>query len=746
MKRVMKKILCAALAMTMTVSLAACGKKKTEETDGPAFVYVPSYETLNEEGYPSTMVMEGNNLYYSLQTYDEATQKSSTSVKKVDMTTMEATECPITLNEYGYLNSMCVDADGNIIFIENINEYDPETYDTIYNGNLLRKVDPQGNELLNIDIGFLSEGAENFYIQGMVIDSEGNFYVNSGDNGLNVLDPAGNLLFKLEVGNWIQGMGLNKEGQVVLSYFSNTGAGTEFGVVDLEKKAIGDTAAGVEVQNSSIPFLPGTDHDLMICARKGLVGYDFATQESILLADWVDCEINGDDVRGFAVMDNGDVKLLMIDYSQDVSVTQIVTLTKTDASLVPERTVLTLASMYVDDTVKAQVIRFNKEHPEYKIRIIDYMSDSNIDYDTAQTNFNNAMTSSDAPDLIDISSVSNYKKIARKGVFENLYTYLENDPQINMDDYVSNVVTAYDVNGSLIALIPSFYPSTVIGKTSEVGTEPGWTLDEMLTYLEAHPDADPFEYTTKGSMLTSLISYDMDSFVDPETSECSFDSEEFVKILEFCNRFPAEYEWSEDDETLPAKIQSGKQLLVSTSVSDVLEVQLYKMIFDEPITFIGYPTSNGSGSVIEPTAGSIAISSKCENKDVAWEFVKSFMTEEYQRDVYWGYPTLNSLLDAQYEEAMVADYYTDENGNEVEVSHSSYGWDNVSFDLYAATQEEVDQLDAMIRSLTTVSSYDDQMFTIILEEADSYFTGAKPAQDVADIIQSRISIYLSENY
>ena len=66
MKRVMKKILCAALAMTMTVSLAACGKKKTEEADGPAFVYVPSYETLNEEGYPSTMVMEGNNLYYSL--------------------------------------------------------------------------------------------------------------------------------------------------------------------------------------------------------------------------------------------------------------------------------------------------------------------------------------------------------------------------------------------------------------------------------------------------------------------------------------------------------------------------------------------------------------------------------------------------------------------------------------------------------------------------------------------------------
>ena len=37
------------------------------------------------------------------------------------------------------------------------------------------------------------------------------------------------------------------------------------------------------------------------------------------------------------------MKLLMIDYSQDVSVTQIVTLTKTDASLVPERTVLTLA-------------------------------------------------------------------------------------------------------------------------------------------------------------------------------------------------------------------------------------------------------------------------------------------------------------------------------------------------------------------------------------------------------------------
>ncbi len=40
---------------------------------------------------------------------------------------------------------------------------------------------------------------------------------------------------------------------------------------------------------------------------------------------------------------------------------------------------------------------------------------------------------------------------------------------------------------------------------------------------------------------------------------------------------------------------------------------------------------------------------------------------------------------------------------------------------------------------------DDKVTEIIEEEAGAYYEGQKTAEEVADIIQSRVSIYLSES-
>ena len=40
---------------------------------------------------------------------------------------------------------------------------------------------------------------------------------------------------------------------------------------------------------------------------------------------------------------------------------------------------------------------------------------------------------------------------------------------------------------------------------------------------------------------------------------------------------------------------------------------------------------------------------------------------------------------------------------------------------------------------------DDEIFMIIEEEAQSYFAGAKSVDEVADVIQKRVSLYVMEN-
>ena len=74
-----------------------------------------------------------------------------------------------------------------------------------------------------------------------------------------------------------------------------------------------------------------------------------------------------------------------------------------------------------------------------------------------------------------------------------------------------------------------------------------------------------------------------------------------------------------------------------------------------------------------------------------------------------------------------------------------YGWDDFSVEIYAAKQEEVDAVRALIDSVDTAVEYNQQISTIISEEAAPFFEGQKSASEVADIIQSRVQIYINEN-
>ena len=63
----------------------------------------------------------------------------------------------------------------------------------------------------------------------------------------------------------------------------------------------------------------------------------------------------------------------------------------------------------------------------------------------------------------------------------------------------------------------------------------------------------------------------------------------------------------------------------------------------------------------------------------------------------------------------------------------------------AASQQQVDVIKSLIEGAKLPNDNDTDVLKIINEEADAYFTGQKSAADVAQIIQSRVSIYVSEN-
>ncbi|NLV87349.1 MAG: hypothetical protein GX025_09080, partial [Clostridiales bacterium] len=139
-------------------------------------------------------------------------------------------------------------------------------------------------------------------------------------------------------------------------------------------------------------------------------------------------------------------------------------------------------------------------------------------------------------------------------------------------------------------------------------------------------------------------------------------------------------------------------------------------------SFVGFPTPNRDGSSFGINLR-FSISSVSKHKDGAWAFVRTVMSEENQKKAVF-FPVIQSELDKQIEAVLETDEFT----SEVKLE-----------------QFEVDRFINLINSVTRVSAdTDTNLYKIISDEAASFFAGDRRAEEAAQLIQERVSLYLAE--
>ena len=218
--------------------------------------------------------------------------------------------------------------------------------------------------------------------------------------------------------------------------------------------------------------------------------------------------------------------------------------------------------------------------------------------------------------------------------------------------------------------------------------------------------------------------------------------------------FPDEIDWDSYDGSVE-KFQKNKVLLESAYISEFNEVQYYEAEFGEPVTFIGFPTIDGSSGCAMSGQGRYAMTVNSANKEGVWEFLEFYLTRESSM-FDWGMYTIQEKLDKQIEEATKVEYVRDENGEimydeEGEPIEEGGGGSIVASDGWEytyrrPTSEEVDLALELLAEAKPVSNNNgSQTLSIIQEEAEAFFQGQKSAEDVAAIIQNRLQIYVSEN-
>lgn len=610
------------------------------------------------------------------------------------------------------------------------------------------KINADGSVAEKISLDAAVGGGEDFYVQYLETDKDGNIYM-AYDQQVIVADKTGKKLFELNVDNWINSMYATKDGQVLLTYWSD---GIEIHTVDVAGKKIGDKVEGLAPgRYGNCTFSQGAGSDLLVSAENKLYSYNFADAQTQEILNWLDCDIDESDLSSFTVLEDGRVLAITSrwDGESDSNLIELAYLTKKKGSEVPEKKILTYGTVMLNYNVRQQILEFNRTNQEYRIEINEYYVDSEEEnaYTNALQRMNSDIVSGKCPDIIDLSS-NNMDSYIAKGVVEDLYPFMDKDEEMNREDYLENVLRAYEHDGKLYALPSDFYINTIMAKVSDVGDKQNITLDEVMELAKNIPeDAELYQYATKSSILSSIMRMNMDVFVDWDTGECKFGSEDFIKALEFANTFPAEFNWSEDQPSVPTRIREGKLIMMDVTISSMQEYQMYKGMYGEPVAFVGYPSLKESGSCIVSNGSLLAMSAKSPYQDGVWQFIRARLTKEAQEkeDRYrYGFPVMKSALEKMFEADMEEEYYDGPDGK-VKQPKTTWGYDDFQIEIYAATEEEVAAVRKLIESTDTSFQYDMQMYAIIEEESAPFFEGQKSAKEVADIIQSRVQIYVNEN-
>ena len=433
-----------------------------------------------------------------------------------------------------------------------------------------------------------------------------------------------------------------------------------------------------------------------------------------------------------------------VDYQTKVSL-----FTKVDPKDIPDKSVIVLGANWLDSQVRQHIIDFNKTNSNYRITLRDYSTYNTMeDYMAGYTQLNNDIISGNMPDILVTDNQMPIGNYIAKGLIADVGSLIEKDEELSKVEFLDNVFKAYSVNDKLYYVIPNFSVGTVIGKTSILGDMQGWTMEEMQQLLDAQPEGtSSFGDMTRSSFFYYIMRYCGSEFIDQSTGKCNFNSQEFMNLLEFAKALPEEINYDYDNydwNSYETQYRENRTILMPTSIYNIKDMNYtINGTFGEDVTFIGFPNENRKGSVISANL-SFVLSSKSKVLNGAWEFVRYYLSEDYQKSSTWGLSVNRQVFLDKAQEALQRPYYTDENGEKVEYDETYY-LNGEEIKLPPMSQDQIDEIVNFVQTVDRCEYYNESVQKIIDEETAAFFAGQKTAAEVSQIIQSRAQIYVDEN-
>ena len=408
-------------------------------------------------------------------------------------------------------------------------------------------------------------------------------------------------------------------------------------------------------------------------------------------------------------------------------------------SEIKPRVILTLGVLPADPRVlqfsslSAAVSAFNAESPDLTIKLEDLTDGGTFTVEAAISRLNTRIAAGDGPDMLFFQqgpgALSPFPLI-HQGLLRDLSVDVEADPDMTLADILPAEAIARDCGG-LYLLAESFSIDSRVGLKSRFGDRWGWRFDEYLEMDRSRPEDSLLMYNiTRDYFLEQCAARFARSAIDWKSGTCDFQNRAFADLLETSKSIR---ENPEDPNNmvfgLPwTMLHDGYLLTDAVFINSVGSLAAYRQSLGEDFSVIGWPTPDGSCGSDFRLSESIAVLTASRHPAECWRFLKYVLTQSEQT-----LPCYRPLLDEKIEAAR----------NRTDDSEPL---------LYAEmlkgpiSESDAALLTDLLSHIEHTTLYDQTALDIIKEESAACFDGAKSAEETAAMVQSRISIYVSERH
>ena len=301
-------------------------------------------------------------------------------------------------------------------------------------------------------------------------------------------------------------------------------------------KLTGDT---VKIPDSAYNFFPGDDvYDIYYDYNGNIYGYKFDTDTKDKVIDWIECDINSNNLNSYSILPDGRVIAFENTYDDQTQTNtmQLIVMTRVDAASVVNKTVLTFACMYLDWNMRDAIVKFNRASNTHRIVVRDYSEyNTDDDYTAGIQKLNTEMLSGKLPDMIDINTYSMpIEQYAAKGFLTDLYELIDADADLNRESFVQPVLKALEsADGKLYQLPNTFAVSTAIALDKVAGDYDTWNLASVKDAMTKLRTARRSSTCTARSPTFSRPASPATStpLSTGRTAGAHFDSDEFKALL-----------------------------------------------------------------------------------------------------------------------------------------------------------------------------------------------------------------------